>query len=77
MRSAFTDKKTSHDSLTKMLGDNDVLDTTRNVNIDEHLIIDTLKSVTFKPHHIDEIIKLIQETHLPLINVKIQLYENK
>ena len=35
------------------------------------------KSVTFRPHHIDEIIKLIQETHLPLVNVKIQLYENK
>ena len=35
MRSAFTDKKTSTDSLVKMLGDNDVLDSTRSFNVDE------------------------------------------
>ena len=40
-------------------------------------MIDTLKAIPFKPEHIDEIIKLIQETGLPLVHVKIQLYENK
>ena len=77
MRSAFTDKKTSHDSLARVLGDNDLIDTNRAINIDEQLIIATLKATTFKPDHIDEMIKLIQETNLPLVNVKIQLYENK
>ena len=35
MRSAFTDKKTSHDSLARVLGDNDLIDTNRAINIDE------------------------------------------
>lgn len=59
MRSAFADKKSTHDSLVKVLGDNDVLDSTRTFTVDEQLIIDTLKATTFKPEHIDEIIKLI------------------
>lgn len=59
MRSAFSDKKTSHDSLARMLGDNDVVDSGSKITIDEQLVIDTLKSTTFKPHHIDEIIRLI------------------
>ena len=35
MRSAFSDKKTSHDSLVKMLGDNDMIDSSRTFNVDE------------------------------------------
>ena len=77
MRSAFSDKKTSHDSLARMLGDNDVVEATSKISIDEQLVIDTLKATTFKPHHIDEIIKLIHQTNQPLVNVKMQLYENK
>ena len=71
MRGAFSDKKTSHDSLARMLGDNDVVDSTSKITVDEQLVIDTLKSTTFKPHHIDETIRLIHQTNQPLINVKI------
>ena len=59
MRSAFTDKKSSRDSLVKALADNDGLDSSRTFAVDEQLAIDTLKATTFKPEHIDEIIKLI------------------
>lgn len=44
MRSAFSDKKTSHDSLARMLGDNDVVEATSKITIDEQLVIDTLKA---------------------------------
>ena len=42
-----------------MLGDDDGLDKTRNITVDEQLVIDTLKATTFNPEHIDELIKLI------------------
>ena len=77
MISAFSKKKLSEDSLDKLISDNNLVDTSKHIAIDEQLVIDTLKSIAFKPHHIDEIIKLILQTSQPLNNVRIQLYENK
>ena len=47
MISAFSNKKLSEDSLDNLIGKNNIVDTSKNIAIDEKLVIDTLKSIAF------------------------------